>query len=566
MKQTCLQIYTTCPDLTVIEDQRKLNTDEKNTGASASYRHHPSDITFGEKLHVQKEMQQVRSFIGMKFYLLIAAFILFAQVASKAQIISQHIETSSGTTPKGIEIWNNTTDTLRFNTHNLVIKKGTNGAVPAVDFTLSTGILAPNAVIVIGTLDMKTITEANGSVFHEKAFTFNGDDALVVEYGGTVTDMFGTAGFDPGSAWTGNGVSTANQNIALKSGISIGDTDGWSDPSLRFMVISTDNSMTGFGIAPFPSDGNISVNKTAISNLDYIFPEGPSASNSFVISGQYLLSDITITPPSNFEISTNNILFQSTAINLQNISGTVTDTTIYVRLKEGLTIGNYATSPLIISASGVSNISIALSGRVHYSATMSLPNCWINEFHYENIGTDENEFVEIVIENPSIFNLSDFTISLYNGGDGKVYGSSTLNLCTRGTEIGQFGFFSYHPSTIQNGAPDGFALSYKGEPIQFISYEGSFTATNGPALGLTSTDIGLEQSNTGTRMGITLQLTGTGNQYSHFRWISYGESAGEINYYQKLDDYAPAVPVKHWASVFVFLLLGTTLLLRKRLL
>ncbi len=41
-------------------------------------------------------------------------------------------------------------------------------------------------------------------------------------------------------------------------------------------------------------------------------------------------------------------------------------------------------------------------------------NAWINEFHYDNTGTDVNEFVEIVIENAGTYTLSDFRVDLYN--------------------------------------------------------------------------------------------------------------------------------------------------------
>ncbi|NVJ89211.1 MAG: lamin tail domain-containing protein [Flavobacteriaceae bacterium] len=131
-----------------------------------------------------------------------------------------------------------------------MIEKGTNGAATSSDFTLSTGTLAVGDVIVIGTSDMQTTTENNGATFFEKSFTFNGDDALVVKYGGTTTDIFGTPGSDPGSSWSGSGVSTANQNISLKSGITSGDTDGWTDPSERFENTADGSTLTGFGIAP----------------------------------------------------------------------------------------------------------------------------------------------------------------------------------------------------------------------------------------------------------------------------------------------------------------------------
>jgi hypothetical protein len=46
-----------------------------------------------------------------------------------------------------------------------------------------------------------------------------------------------------------------------------------------------------------------------------------------------------------------------------------------------------------------------------------------------------------------------------------------------------------------------------------LSYEGSFTATNGPANGMTSTDIGIaEESN--AAVGSSLQLIGAGFTYS----------------------------------------------------
>jgi outer membrane protein assembly factor BamB len=63
---------------------------------------------------------------------------------------------------------------------------------------------------------------------------------------------------------------------------------------------------------------------------------------------------------------------------------------------------------------------------------------------------------------------------------------------------------------LQNGAPDAIALvNAANQVVQFLSYEGSFAATNGPASGLTSTDIGVSQSGT-EAAGLTLQLGGTG--------------------------------------------------------
>jgi hypothetical protein len=175
------------------------------------------------------------------------------QFTNASIIISQYIETNSGTTPKGVELWNISGATIDFSTTNLVIKKGNNGGTPSTDYTLSSGTLINGGVIVVGTTgDLGTETTNNGGTHYTEGFTFNGNDALEIHLGGTLTDMFGTSNSDPGNSWDGNGVSTRNQNIQLKAGIVAGDTDGWTDPSTRFETVSSTpvSDQTGFGFAP----------------------------------------------------------------------------------------------------------------------------------------------------------------------------------------------------------------------------------------------------------------------------------------------------------------------------
>ncbi|OFY25043.1 MAG: hypothetical protein A2W98_06955 [Bacteroidetes bacterium GWF2_33_38] len=202
-------------------------------------------------------------------------------------IISQYIETNTGTTPKGIELWNNSGATIDFSVTNLKVMKGSAGG-PATtsDYTLSTGTLADGAVIVIGTdadvlgtgTGFKDYVIGNGADFYTKGFTFNGDDPLVILLGGVIQDILGdTTGVDPaGTGWAGNGVQTYNQNISLISGITTGATTTWTDPSLRFETTTTDNALTGFGIAPGaivpPSDdarlSDISIDGISITDFD----------------------------------------------------------------------------------------------------------------------------------------------------------------------------------------------------------------------------------------------------------------------------------------------------------
>jgi hypothetical protein len=154
---------------------------------------------------------------------------------------------------------------------------------------------------------------------------------------------------------------------------------------------------------------------------------------------------------------------------------------------------------------------------------------WVNEFHYDNIGADAGEFIEIAV--PSSFSdLSTVTLTLYNGSDNASYGTHKLDTFTLGLSSGSYSLYSKSISNIQNGAPDGFSLDQSGTVLQFLSYEGTFQATGGAASGLTSTDIGIAESNSSTVSGSSLGLIGTGSTYAQFVWASLAtDSPGALN-------------------------------------
>lgn len=162
-------------------------------------------------------------------------------------------------------------------------------------------------------------------------------------------------------------------------------------------------------------------------------------------------------------------------------------------------------------------------------------NIWVNEFHYDNAGTDQNEFIEVVLENPSNYALSDFTISLYSGTTLATYASKTLNNFTPGSSYGNMTiyYFMYPVDGIQNNT-SGIAIDYRGSLLSFISYEGNFTATSGIAGGVASHDVGVQESAT-TPTGYSLQLAGSGNQYDELFWTNPSiATPGQINQQQTL--------------------------------
>ncbi|HZI61163.1 MAG TPA: hypothetical protein VFD62_10640, partial [Pyrinomonadaceae bacterium] len=141
---------------------------------------------------------------------------------------------------------------------------------------------------------------------------------------------------------------------------------------------------------------------------------------------------------------------------------------------------------------------------------------FINEIHYDNTGTDAGEAIEVA--GPAGTNLSGWSIVLYNGAGGAPYDTRLLS-GTIPDQAGGFGtlHFTYPVNGIQNGSPDGIALVNGTTVIQFLSYEGTFTAVGGPANGMLSVDIGVSE-NGSEPLGQSLRLTGTGQVYEDFTW------------------------------------------------
>ncbi|MDD2739740.1 MAG: ExeM/NucH family extracellular endonuclease [Methylomonas lenta] len=143
---------------------------------------------------------------------------------------------------------------------------------------------------------------------------------------------------------------------------------------------------------------------------------------------------------------------------------------------------------------------------------------FINEIHYDNSGSDTGEAIEIAA--PAGTDLTGWSLVLYNGNGGAQYSTTNLTGVIEDQFGSGYGGLSFPIAGIQNGAPDGVALVNAGQQVvQFLTYEGSFTAIDGPAAGLTGADIGVAESGS-TAIGFSLQLKGSGNQYEDFAWGS----------------------------------------------
>lgn len=146
-----------------------------------------------------------------------------------------------------------------------------------------------------------------------------------------------------------------------------------------------------------------------------------------------------------------------------------------------------------------------------------MASVFINELHYDNDRTDTGEAIEIA--GPAGTDLTGWSAVLYNGTESQRSPYDTINLSgIIPNQDDDFGTLSFERAGIQNGSPDGLALvDNNNTVIQFLSYEGIFTAASGVASGMDSTEIGVEEGSSNP-VGFSLQLAGTGTQSEDFVW------------------------------------------------
>jgi hypothetical protein len=167
---------------------------------------------------------------------------------------------------------------------------------------------------------------------------------------------------------------------------------------------------------------------STISALDYVLLNGPSSPQSLVVSGTRLATNLLLTPTSNIELSKDGTIFHASPIEITPLNGTLVPTTVYVRLKAGLIIGEYKDSIRLTSTDAISK-TIACSGTI-IGPVLIVSTSALNGFNYVagNGPSDQQSFTvsganltSNVVLSPS----SNFQLSKVSGG---VFSSSPLIL------------------------------------------------------------------------------------------------------------------------------------------
>ena len=285
--------------------------------------------------------------------------------------ISEYIEGSSYN--KALEIYNGTGSSVSLDGYFLIKVANPSGTETWADgtvYSFTSGASIPNDDVYVvynssaGTGISSVGDETNG------ACSFNGNDpvALIKDinangiYDDGTDQVLDAIGDFTGSDWGKDLTWVRKASYDGNSTFTLAEWDEYSQDEFSYLGSHTYSGGGG-------TDPSITVSPSSLPGFTYVFGNGPSSSQSFDVSGSNLTGDITVAPPTNYEISSDDTTFQSTAITLTQSGGSVTSTTLYARLKAGLAEGDYNSETITLTSSGATDKTVTCSGSVTSNAT-----------------------------------------------------------------------------------------------------------------------------------------------------------------------------------------------------
>ena len=154
-------------------------------------------------------------------------------------------------------------------------------------------------------------------------------------------------------------------------------------------------------------------------DFNYVVSDGlPSEEQTFNVEGLFLANDLVISAPTNFEISLTTATGFSNSINIIPNTGTVAQTMIFIRLKSGLTAGNY-TGDITVSSTGVTDDTTTVNGNVFGAVTNSM---MITGAYDGSLTGGTPKGIELYVFK-DIADLSLYGISSVSNGNGSTAGT-----------------------------------------------------------------------------------------------------------------------------------------------
>ncbi len=159
---------------------------------------------------------------------------------------------------KAIEIYNGTGAAVDLAAGAYRLELYSNGSPTVVQSVALTGSLAAGDVFVASHAGAGPALLAAADLQNSAVANWNGDDAIALSKAGTLIDVFGQIGFDPGTEWGTGLASTVDNTLRRKASVQAGDTNPSDDfdPAAEWDGFPVD-TFDGFGSYPDvpPPDG-----------------------------------------------------------------------------------------------------------------------------------------------------------------------------------------------------------------------------------------------------------------------------------------------------------------------
>ncbi len=272
----------------------------------------------------------------------------------------------------GGSVWGQTNASYDFSAPGAV--SGLNEASPGITLDANIGFGSfknsgtSNPVINSGQLRLYQNATKGGSI---KIYASNG--VTITQVVVHASNPTGPAAFsvDGGAS---SPVSNSSGTYTMSGLSGINNVEFWCTGSSSGTRIYVDDFEVSYTSGS--SDPTITVSPSTLTGFSYDEGSGPSDEQSFTIEGSNLTSDISIATATNYEISTGTGVgfVAASPITLTPSGGTVATTTIYVRLKSGLAIGDYNGEAITATSTDADDKTVTCSGSV------SDPNAHIEDF------------------------------------------------------------------------------------------------------------------------------------------------------------------------------------------
>lgn len=221
-------------------------------------------------------------------------------------------------------------------------------------------LLVANANTISPAMDF---TAFSAETLDFKARTYGGTNAVENEVTVSIS-------INNGASWTVLGTRTPTTNSLVNMAQFDLSAYNGTQVKIKFSVAGTSNTV-GIGIDDISIKGMpstpmplLTVTPVTLTGLSYVEGSGPSAEQSFSLSGSALDGNVSLIAPTNYQISLASGSGFGSSLTVNHVAGTVAPTTVYTRLIAGLSVGVYNGETINITAGTAIPISVTLSGTV----------------------------------------------------------------------------------------------------------------------------------------------------------------------------------------------------------